>query len=65
MWASGARSRSCWDELLEPASTGTRRPRMRQDSRGLVRSLPGRPGEPVLHMFRPPTGLGLRLRLDG
>ena len=27
--------------------------------------LPGRPGEPVLHMFRPPPGLRLRLNIDG
>ena len=27
--------------------------------------LPGKPGEPVLRVFRPPPGVQLHLRLDG
>ena len=52
-------------EVLAEASTGGGRPLDAPAQSWLGEELPGKSGEPVLHVFRPPPGVQLHLGLDG
>ena len=53
------------EEVLAEASTGGRREHDEPAQPWPGEELPGKPGGPVLHVFRPPPGVQLHLRLDG